>query len=64
MVDQQSTYDEKGSNSVGLSQPGSGLNKRQCTLQIHITPVDKQNLPPGIVVRGNGSVSHKEKKCI
>ena len=61
VIDQQSTYDKKGTNSVWISQPGSGLDKRQCTLQLCISPEDEQHVPPAIIFRGKGNVSRIEK---
>ena len=61
VIDQSSTYDERGSKSVWISQPGNGLDKRQCTLQICICPEDDQPVPPAIIFRGKGNVSQKEK---
>ena len=60
VIDQQSTYDEKGT-SVWISQPGSGLDKRRCTLQICITPEDEQNVTPEIIFRGIENSSQKGK---
>ena len=38
IIDQDRTYDEKGSSSVWISQPGNGLDMRQFTLQLCICP--------------------------
>ena len=61
VIDQSSTFDERGSKSVWISQPGNGLDKRQCILQICICPEDDQPVPPAIIFRGKGNVSQKEK---
>ena len=54
IIDQDRTYDEKGSSSVWVSQPGNGLDKRQFTLQLCICPKDSQPVPPAIIFRGKG----------
>ena len=54
LIDQSSTYDETGSKSVWISQPGNGLDKRQCTLETCICPQDDQPVPLAIIFRGKG----------
>ena len=60
VVDQSSTFEEKGSKSVWVRQVGSGLDKRQCTLQLCIRPEGSQ-IPPAIIFRGAGNVKQDEK---
>ena len=54
IIDQDRTYDEKGSSNVWVSQLGNGLDKRQFTLQLCICPTDFQPIPPAIIFRGKG----------
>ena len=61
MIDQDKTYEMKGSEQVWVSQPSSGLDKRQATLQLCTQAEGQQNVKPGIVFRGKGNVSTKEK---
>ena len=55
---------EEGANprqeKVWISQPGSGLDKRQCTLQVCFSPVGPQP-KLGIIFRGKGKLSQEEK---
>ena len=44
-----------------ISQPGAGLEKRQCSLQVCFRPVGEQPRL-GIVFRGKGHVSVDEKE--
>ena len=44
-----------------VSQPSSGLDKRQATLQLCIRAEGQQNVKPAIVFRGKGNVSIEEK---
>ena len=44
-----------------VSQPSSGLDKRQATLQLCIRAEGQQNVKPAIVFRGKGNVSTEEK---
>lgn len=61
MTDQDKTYEMKGSEQVWVSQPSSGLDKRQATLHLCIWAEGQQNVKPGIVFRGKGNVSTEEK---
>eukprot|EP00794_Sanderia_malayensis_P013638 gene13638-15064_t len=61
IINQNQTYDEKGKAGIWISQPGNGLDKRQCTLQLCICPDDPQVVPPSIIFRGKGNVPKKEK---
>ena len=60
VVDQDRTYADKGAQSVWIAQPGSGLEKRQATLQLVIRPEGEQSVKPTIVFRGLGKISPKE----
>eukprot|EP00794_Sanderia_malayensis_P002090 gene2090-2366_t len=59
-VDQNAIYEMKGSQSVWISQPGNGLDKCQCTLQVSIKPTDDQPVLPAIIFRGKGNVKEGE----
>ena len=61
VIDQDKTYEVKGSEQVWVSQPSSGLDKRQATLQLCIRAEGQQNVKPAIVFRGKGNVSTEEK---
>ena len=51
----------KGSSEVPIRHPhGSGLEKRQCTLQLCIRAEGPQNIRPLIIFRGQGHVSADE----
>ena len=51
----------KGSKQVRVSQPSSGLDKRQATLQLCIRAEGQQNVKPVIVFRGKGNVNAELK---
>ena len=58
---------EEGSNQnnekVCIAQPGSGLDKRQCTLQICFSPAGSQP-KLAIIFRGKGKqISEEEKEA-
>ena len=61
VIDQDKTYEVKGSEQVWVSQPSSGLDKKQATLQLCIRAEGEQNLKPAIVFRGKGNVHADEK---
>lgn len=61
VIDQDKTYETKGSEQVWVSQPSSGLDKRQATLQLCIRAEGEQNVKPAIVFRGKGNVKADEK---
>ena len=44
-----------------MSQPASGLDKRQATLQLCIRADSKQNLKPALIFKGHVSTEEKEK---
>ena len=56
VIDQDKTYEVKGSEVVWVSQPSSGLDKMQATLQLCIRAEGEQNVKPTIVFRGKGNV--------
>ena len=62
VIDQETTYDVAGTKQVWVSQPASGLDKRQATLQLCIRAEGKQNIKPAIVFRGKGNVTSEEKE--
>ncbi len=59
-MDQKTTYEidiptkEKRSHRVWVSNPGPGLEKRQCTLQLCFSPVVKQPERIAVIFRGTG----------
>ncbi|XP_014675269.1 PREDICTED: jerky protein homolog-like [Priapulus caudatus] len=57
VVDQDKTYDVTGNKQVWVSQPSTGLDKRQATLQLCIRAEGEQRVKPAIVFRGKGNVS-------
>lgn len=61
VVEQEKTYDVLGSKQVWVSQPSTGLDKRQATLQLCICATGEQNIKPAIVFRGKGNVTSGEK---
>ena len=61
VVDQGTTYDTVGNKQVWVSQPSSGLDKRQATLQLCIRAEGDQNVKPALVFRGKGTISSAEK---
>ena len=62
VVEQDRTYDFSGSKQIWVSQPGSGLDKRQATLQLCIRAEGRQTVKPAIVFRGKGNVSTQERE--
>lgn len=61
VVDQDKTYDVTGNKRVWVSQPSTGLDKRQATLQLCIRAEGEQNVKPAIVFRGKGNIASEEK---
>ncbi|KAK3731080.1 hypothetical protein QZH41_007971 [Actinostola sp. cb2023] len=61
VVEQDKTYDVTGNKQVWVSQPSSGLDKRQATLQLCIRAEGDQHVKPAIVFRGKGNVFSAEK---
>lgn len=62
VVEQDRTYELSGSKQVWVSQPGSGLDKRQATLQLCIRAEGRQTVKPAIVFRDKGNVSTQERE--
>ena len=60
VVDQGKTYAETGDKQIWISQPQSGLEKRQATLQLCIRGEGEQTIKPAIIFRGKGNVSLQE----
>ena len=60
IIDQEITYEQQGSSIVWISQPGNGLDKRQCTLQLTICADDPQRVPPAVIFRGKGNIPKSE----
>eukprot|EP00112_Aurelia_sp_Birch-Aquarium-sp1_P024456 Seg7753.1 transcript_id=Seg7753.1/GoldUCD/mRNA.D3Y31 product="hypothetical protein" protein_id=Seg7753.1/GoldUCD/D3Y31 len=61
VIDNNKTYEEEGTKNVWISQPNDGLDKRQCTLQLCISPEEVQRIPPAVIFRGKGKVKSAEK---
>ena len=53
VVEQDQTYEFAGNKQVWISQPGSGLDNRQATLQLCIKAEGEQTVKPAIIFRGN-----------
>ena len=62
MIDQDKTYEMKGSEQEWVSQPSSGLDKRQATLQLCIRAEGQQNVKPGI--QGRSQVSKPDEASL
>ena len=60
VLDQDKTYADKGSKQVWVSQPASGLEKRQATLQLCIRASGEQTIKPAIVFRRKGNITLDE----
>ena len=60
--EQDKTCDTLGAKEVCVSQPSSGLDKRQATLQLCIGADGEQNVKPALIFRGNGRVATEEKE--
>ena len=60
-MDQDKTYEIAGNNQVWISQSGSGLGKRQATLQLCIRAEGQQTVKPAIIFRGKGNISTEER---
>lgn len=45
-----------------VSQPSSGLDKRQATVQLCIRAEGDQNVKPALVFRGKGNITFLEKE--
>ena len=60
VVDQDKAYADKGSKQVWVSQPASGLEKRQTTLQLYIRASGEQTIKPAIVFREKRNITSDE----
>ena len=60
VVDQDKTYADKGLKQVCVSQPASGLEKRQAILQLCIRASGEQTIKPAIVFQGKGNITSDE----
>ena len=60
--EQDKTHDTSGAKQVWVSQPSSGLDKRQATLQLCIRADGEQNVKPTLIFRGKGRVANEEKE--
>ena len=58
---QDSNYETEGTNQVWISQPASGLEKRQATLQLCVRAEGEHAIKPSIIFRGQGKVQLLEK---
>ena len=62
VLDDNKTYDKKGDKEVWIASDQSGLEKRQCTIQLTVFADDK-TLPPVIIFPGQGlGINAAEKK--
>ena len=67
-IDRKTTYEEPVSkeqrkdHKVWVAQPGSGLEKRQCSLQVCFSPV-KDQCRIAVVFRGKGNISQDEREA-
>ena len=65
-IDTKTTYEEpvakekRKDHKVWVAQPGSGLEKRQCSLQVCFSPV-KDRCRIAIIFRGKGKISEDER---
>ena len=55
-------YDTLGAKQVWVSQPSSGLDKRQATLQLCIRADGEQNVKPALIFRRKGRMANEEKE--
>jgi len=62
VAEQDRTHDFTGSKQIWVSQPSSGLDKRQATLQLCTRADGRQTVKPAIVYRGKGNVSTQERE--
>lgn len=62
VMEQDQTYEFEGNKQVWISQPGSGLDKRQATLQLCIKAEGEQTVKPAIIFRGKGNVLNAEQE--
>ena len=62
VVEQDQRYEFEGNKQVWISQPGSGLDKRQATLQLCLKAEGEQTVKPAINFRRKGNVLSAEEK--
>ena len=62
VVEQDQTHEFEGNKQVWIFQPGSGLDKRQATLQLCIKAEGEQTVKPAIIFRGKGNVLSAEQE--
>ncbi len=62
IVGQEKTYETSGAKQVWVSQPSTGLDKRQATLQLCIRASGEQKIKPAIIFRGKGNISQNKKQ--
>ena len=60
VIGQEKTYEVSGSKQVWISQPSSGLDKRQATLQLCIRASGTQTVKPAVIFRGKGNITFDE----
>ena len=60
VVGQDTTYETSGSEQVWVSQPSSGLEKRQATLQLCIRASSEQTVKPSIIFTGKGNIKDEK----
>ena len=64
VIDQDKTYDITGTKQVWVSQPSTGLDKRQATLQLCIRAGGEQNVKPEIIFRGKVMCLQLKRQCM
>ena len=63
VLDDGKSYDSTGANEVWCSNASSGLDKRQCTVQLTIFADGVSRVRPTVIIRGQGKrLSPKEKR--
>ena len=61
VINQDRTYEESGSKQLWVSQPSSGLDRCQATLQLCIHASGEQIIKPAMVSGGGGNVAAIER---
>ena len=64
VIDQNKTCGFTGNKQVWVSQPSTGLDKRQATLQLCIRAEGEQNVKPALVFRGKGNVLFRLQRVL
>ena len=62
VLDDAKTYNEKGEKEIRCATAASGLDKRQCTVQLTIFADAKPRVRPTIIIRGQGKRISKTEK--